>query len=187
MFVVGLAGKIGSGKTEVSKYLSRKYKAKEMKFSSILSDILDRLHLEKSRENLQSLGESLRKYLGANVIVNAFEKDILMLSKNSIVVIDGIRYENEVEMLRRFPKNLLIFIDAPPKIRYHRCKKRAEKVDEKEMSFEDFLKIEERETEKHLDKIKNMADIIIDNSGSLEELYRKVDEIMEKYYSKDKE
>lgn len=178
--VIGLAGRIGSGKTSISKYIERKYGARQIKFSQILMDILDRLHVEKNRENLQKLGAGLRNVMGKDVIVNAFEKDLESLDAD-IIVIDGIRYMNEIEMLRRFENNILIFVDVPPEIRYERVRGREEKSGESSTSYEEFLKAEQRETERYIDRIRNESDYAIDNTDTLENFYDKVNEILKKY------
>ncbi|RLG55545.1 MAG: hypothetical protein DRN88_05550 [Candidatus Hydrothermarchaeota archaeon] len=174
--VIGLTGKIGAGKSAVAKYISKNYNASEHRFSQILMDILDRLYLPHKREYLQSLGACLRK-IREDVIVEAFKKD-LEKDKSEIIVIDGIRYPNEVKMLRSFEKNVLICIEAPVELRYERCKKRKEK-EETRLTFEEFLKNEEAETEKRIEEICKEADFIINNDSTLEELFKKVDEIME--------
>jgi len=174
--VIGLVGKIGSGKTIVSDYLHEKYGAKQMRFSQILMDILDRLYLPHERKHLQRLGHSLRTSLGEDVIVNAFGRD-MEKDPSRVIAVDGIRYMNEVKMLRKFENNLLIFVDAPADIRYGRCRTRGEKGEDK-IEFEEFLKAEERETERHIDEIGGIADYRIENTKSLEELYKEVDRIL---------
>jgi dephospho-CoA kinase len=176
--VIGLVGRIGSGKSAVSEHLRSKYGASQHRFSQILEDLLDRLYLPHKREYLQRLGASLRAELGMDTIVNAFRKD-LEKDPSDIIVVDGIRYENEVEMLRGFKNNVLIFIDAPARDRYERCVVRGEK-EEAELSFAEFLEIEMRETERRIDVIGKKSDYIIENTGTLEELFQKVDEIIEK-------
>ncbi len=174
--VIGLCGRIGSGKTIVSEYLHKNYSASQRRFSQILMDILDRLYLPHDREYLQKLGAALRNSIGPDVIVNAFEKDIAN-EKNRIVVIDGIRYPNEVELLRKFENNILIYINAPAKIRYERCKIRGEKG-EQDITFEEFMESENRETERRIDEIGDIADYKIDNTGAINELYVGIKEIM---------
>lgn len=174
--IIGLVGRIGSGKTAVSEYLQDNYGAKEHRFSQILMDILDRLTLPHERANLQKLGKSLRAELGEDVIVNAFKRD-LEKDQSEILIVDGIRYENEVEMLKE-KNGILIFVTASPEARYERAVKRGEKG-EATITFEQFLESEKAETEKHIEMIKESADYIIDNSGTLEELYEKVEGIME--------
>lgn len=174
--VIGLVGHIGSGKTSVSKYLQDNYGAKEYRFSQILMDILDRLYLPHERAHLQNLGKSLRAELGKDVIVNAFKYD-LEKDQSEMLIVDGIRYENEVEMLKE-KGGQLIFITASPGVRYERAVARGEKG-EAEITFEQFLESEKAETEKHIEMIEDSADYIIDNSGTLDELHEKVDRIME--------
>ncbi|OYT40408.1 MAG: hypothetical protein B6U86_04020 [Candidatus Altiarchaeales archaeon ex4484_43] len=173
--VIGLAGRMGSGKTVVCNYLHERYGAKQMRFSQILMDILDRLYLPHEREYLQKLGHSLRTSLGEDVIVNAFEED-MKRGPSKIIAIDGIRYMNEVKMLRKFEENLLIFVDAPVDIRFRRCRARGEKGEGK-TKFEEFLRAEERETERYIDEIGKIADYRIENTKSLKELYEEVDGI----------
>jgi dephospho-CoA kinase len=180
--VIGITGKIGSGKTILANYLSKKYLASEYQFSKILMDILDRLYMEKTRLNLQKLGASLRKELGHDVIVNAMRKDIEK-DNSRIIVIDGIRYKNEVEMLRKFKHNMLISVKASLRIRYERCIKRGEKG-EGSISFEDFLKSEKKATEKEIEKISTIADYKLKNEGDEKELFKQVDEILEKFWKK---
>ncbi len=175
-FVIGLCGRIGSGKTVVSEYLHKNYGASQRRFSQILMDILDRLYLPHNREYLQKLGAALRNSIGPDVVANAFEKDIEN-EKNEIVVIDGIRYPNEVKLLRKFENNILIYINAPAEIRYGRCISRGEKG-ERNISFEKFIESENRETEKQIDEIGKTADYRIENSGSIEELYIWIEKII---------
>lgn len=174
--VIGLVGRIGSGKTTVSEYLQDNHGAKEHRFSQILMDILDRLYLPHERAYLQNLGRSLRAELGEDVIVNAFKRD-MEKDTSEILIVDGIRYENEVNLLKE-KDGILIFVTASSDVRYDRAVKRGEKGEAK-ITYEQFLESEKAETEKHIGTIKENADYIIDNSGALDELYKKVDEIIE--------
>lgn len=174
--VLGLVGRIGSGKTAVSEYLQENYGAREHRFSQILMDILDRLNLPHERAHLQNLGKSLRAELGPDVIVNTFKHD-LEKDQSDVLIVDGIRYENEVNMLKE-KNGVLIFVTASPEVRYERAVARGEKG-ETRMTYEQFLESEKAETEKHIEMIKESADYVIDNSGTLDELYEKVDRIME--------
>jgi dephospho-CoA kinase len=174
--VIGLIGKIGSGKTTVGRHLREEYGASEHKFSTILSDILDRLHLPQRREYLQALGAALRESLGGDVIVKAFEKD-LEKDPSEVLVVDGIRYENEVDMLKGLENSVLVYVDAPARIRYERAVKRGERG-EGGISFEEFLRNDSAETERRIESLKPLADHVIDNTGTLEDLIREVDAIM---------
>ncbi|ODS36747.1 MAG: hypothetical protein A7316_02435 [Candidatus Altiarchaeales archaeon WOR_SM1_86-2] len=177
--VIGLVGRIGSGKGAVTEHLCSGYGASRHVISDILADVLDRLYLPRNRENLQALGKALRAELGSSVIVDALKKDIEG-DNAGIIVVDGIRYVNEVEMLRCFDNNLLVSIDAPPEVRYERCKIRGQK-NETNITFEEFLNSGKQETEKYIGETEKLADYRIDNSGSLKDLHEKVNEILSKY------
>jgi len=176
--VIGLSGKIGSGKGTVAEHICEKYGAEQFLFSKILADILDRVYLPKTRKNLQKLGKVLRSEFGKGVIVEAFEKDISG-SKTEIKIVDGIRYANEVLMLRKNENNILIYVTAPLETRYERCLKRSEKGEDM-VTFEEFRRADVRATESELGQIKNRADYVVDNLGSIQDLKEKIDEIMSK-------
>jgi dephospho-CoA kinase len=87
-------------------------------------------------------------------------------------------------MLRKFDNSILIFVTAPTEVRFERVKKRGEKGEES-ITFEEFMSAENRETERHLDSLENMADHIIDNKGTLNELYEKIDKIFKDHLFED--
>lgn len=174
--VIGLIGRIGSGKGTVSEFLHEKYGASEYRFSDVLKDVLFRLHLLNIRENLQLLGKTLRDGFGDGVLANTIKEDI-MNDPSSIVVVDGIRYKNEVDMVRSFKDNILINVTAPPKIRYERCVSRGTRG-EAENTFEEFVRNENKETESQIREIEKEADYTVDNSGTKDELYEKIEEIV---------
>ncbi len=177
--VIGLSGRIGSGKGTIGDYLASEYCAEGRRFSDILSDLLVRLHIPVERAALQRMGATLRSMFGDDVLVQTLRKD-LEEAEADIVMVDGVRYPNEVEMLRGFEKSILFFVDAPPKIRFERVRKRGEKGEEK-IDFQEFLRAEQRETERHLDEVKAMADYRLDNSGSFEDLYKQVDRALKEH------
>ena len=174
--VIGLAGRIGAGKGTVAEYLKKRYGAQQFVYSDILGDILKRLHTPVTRENLQMLGKGLRDTLGKDVLVEAMKGD-LEQGKGEMRLVDGIRYVNEVEMIRTFPNSALIFIDAPLEARYERAKKRAEKG-EARLSLDEFKELEKAATEAEIEKVREMADFVVDNSGSVESLHKRIDELM---------
>ena len=174
--VIGLSGKMGSGKTVVSDHLLDRYGAKQLRFSKILMDISERLHLPIKRKTLQKLGHGLRTSIGEDVLVNAFKEDIRD-EKADLVVIDGVRYPNEVDMIHEFDNHLILYIDAPQKMRYERCVKRGEKGEAK-ISFEEFKVAESQATEAHLDELKLLVDNVLENTGSIDELNKRIDDLL---------
>jgi dephospho-CoA kinase len=69
----------------------------------------------------------------------------------------------------------LLYIDTPTHIRYERIRERWDKLWESRMSYEQFLWDENLESEKENSIIQELADIVIENSGSQKELFGKID------------
>jgi len=173
---IGLAGRIGSGKTVVSKHLQDNYGANERRFSEILEEILGTLRFPIKREYLQKLGKVLREEFGHGILVEVMKKKLEEETSDAIVV-DGVRYENEVDMLRSLEDSILIFVSAPSELRYERVVKRGTRG-EAAISYDDFLKNEEAATEREVGAVEKQADFILENVGTIEELLLNLDKII---------
>ncbi len=181
--IIGLVGPIACGKEVIKKYLAEKYRAKYCRFSDSLRDVVRRLDIEESRENLQDLSTMLRQRFGEDLLAKAV---ILSVSKldSDVVVVDGIRRMADIRYLNGLPNFHLIKVEADPKIRYERAKSRNENVGDKDKTFEEFLADEKKESEQEIPIVMANAKISIANEGNLEELYAKVEEIMSELTNK---
>ena len=177
--IIGLAGQRGSGKGTAANYLKTRYKAEVRAFSQVLSEILALLLRPGTRENLQDLATNLRRPFGQGVLVGPLKKFIKQ-SRAKIIVIDGLRMLKEVEMLRSFKNNLLIYVAAPAEIRFKRLKKSGGKAGKEGVDFKEFLRLDKRETELFIKRIGKKADVVVDNTGTKEDLHKKIDEIIKK-------
>ncbi len=175
--IIGLAGQRGSGKGTAANYLKIRYKAEVRAFSHVLGEILALLLRPGTRENLQDLATNLRRPFGQGVLVGPLKKFIKQ-SRAKIIVIDGLRMLKEVEMLRSFKDNLLIYVAAPAEIRFKRLKKSGGKAGKEGVDFKEFLRLDKRETELFIKKIGKKADIIIDNTKTIDNLHKKIDQIV---------
>ena len=92
----------------------------------------------------------------------------------------------DVEPFRKkYGKNFfLVYVTADLKIRYERTKKRKEKDDEADATFEQFLEEEGRLTEVSIHEIGEKADYIVDNGGTWEALKAQVNKMMDEIGSK---
>jgi len=175
--VIGLTGEIACGKGAAKKYLMDKYGASDYRFSTILRDILKRLHLENSRENLQHISTTLRKHFGEDLLASAMAQDIKN-DTHSFIVIDGIRRLADIKFLKEISGFNLISIVADQELRYQRVLSRNENPGDDKKTWEDFMKDHEAETEAQIPDVMKTAHYEITNEGSFEELEQKLDYVI---------
>lgn len=176
MKVIGIIGPRIAGKETVAKYIAEKYNAAVHSHSEILDDILKLLELLLSRENEIRL-VALRATFGDDVLINALNKRVRS-EISGIVVITGIRFQNEFDNIRSYPQNEIISVDASLETRYIWQQNRGDKAGDIGMSFDDFTALDHRVTEQNISKLMTTADYHIENDGTLEDLHAKIDEIM---------
>lgn len=177
--ILGLTGPIAAGKEVVKKYLIEKYQAKDCKFSTPLRDVLNRISIPVSRENMQKLSTILRTGFGEDLLAKIIAEDSKNL-ESEIVVVDGVRRPTDISYLEELPNFFLIKIEADSELRYERMVKRNENPGDSNKTYENFLKDHESEADSLVPVVMKKAKFSIDNNSSLEDLYRQVDEILEK-------
>lgn len=175
--ILGLVGSLASGKETTKKYLVEKYSAKDCRFSTILRDILERVAIANSRENLQKLSTVLRANFGEDLLAKAIAMDASKLDAD-IVVIDGVRRFTDIEHLKDLPNFILVKIDADPKIRYERMKLRNENAGDNQKTFEEFTEDHNKEADRQIPEVMKSAKFSIENSGSFEDLYHQIDNLV---------
>jgi dephospho-CoA kinase len=176
--ILGLVGPLASGKEATKKYLVEKYNAKDCKFSTVLRDVLNRITIPTSRENLQKLSTILRENFGEDLLAKTIANDASKLEAD-IVVIDGVRRPTDIEHLLELPNFFLIKIDADSQIRYKRLIERNENVGDSEKTYEQFLKDHESEADSLVPQVMATAKHSIENNSSFEDLYKQIDKIIE--------
>lgn len=165
--LIGISGKMRVGKDTVAEYIVREYGFREVKFSEGIKEIYDKYHYKddngiKPREELQGIGQSLRRVLGEDVWVH-YTLDNLDPEEN--IVVSDVRQDNEFLALReRGAINLLITTSKETQV--ERMGSMGEVADE----------TLNHETE-HINE--NLADIEIVNDSTLEDLYKKLDAVLQ--------
>jgi len=175
--ILGFVGLIASGKGEAAKYLAQKYGASTYRFSTILRNILDRLFLEHSRDNMIKLSEIIRGAFGENILAKTIAGDAAK-DKNKIIVIEGIRRLADIEYLKKLSNFILVEIFADPQIRYNRLIKRKKNPDDATKTFEQFLADHQRSTELSIQDVIKEAKIKINNNGDEKELRKQLDKLI---------
>lgn len=173
--VIGILGEKFSGKDETANYLVKKYGAFHVRFSHPLDEILNSLSLPVSRRNEIDLGRGLRQVFGEHVLLNAIVERVKK-SGSELVVVNGIRYD-EFAPIKDLGA-LMVYVTAPAELRFTRFQTRQEKADDASMDFGQFLEQEKEWTERDIPSLGQQADFKLENTGSLDELYKKIDEII---------
>jgi len=187
--IIGLTGTKAGGKGVAANIL------KEKGFAYLsLSDIVREEAKSRGIENptifdFQDIGNDLREKEGTGALA---KRAIAFFKFPGNLVIDGIRNPGEVEEFRKADEFFLIAVDALQEIRFKRLIERARQSDPK--SWEDFLAMERRDmglAEKTSGQMvggcMEMADYLIFNTGSLEELKTKIEDVYAKILSNRKD
>jgi dephospho-CoA kinase len=178
--VVAVVAHTGAGKETFTGLLTEDAKplsVKPMTFSAVLGDILKRIHLPRNRNNYQKLSATLRETF-PDFLAIAIRGDIEE-TKESIIVLDGPRWPEDIAMLRSLPNNVLVFLEATTENRFFRIKERkvAGKEGEDKLTWEEFLVQENAPNEAYVDGFKTQADFVIDNNGNLDDLRKQVEDL----------
>ena len=176
--IIGLTGRIAAGKGKIVDFLSSKG-FEYYTISKVVREEAERLGLAITRDELQNIGDLIRKKEGAGAWAKRLIKKF---DKNKSYIVDGIRNPGEIKELRKCKNFHLIAIDAPQKIRFERMLKRAKPSDP--VTWEEFIKIDERDYEdkdnplgQQVGLCMKQADFIIENNTDLEELDNKIKKI----------
>ena len=174
--IIGLVGESGSGKDTVADYLRDKHGAILMRFADPLRETLSLYVEDFSREDLQWFSFALRNRFGNKVLSEALRKKISPI-REGIVFINGMRVLEDYDFVKSFPNSYVVYVTLDQKLRWQRIYNRKEKSDDK-VSFEKFQEMEKAEIEVNIPKIGEKADFRVENTGTKEELFAKVDEII---------
>lgn len=175
--ILGITGEMASGKGTIAKHVKLEHNGNVHKFSTILRDVLDRLYLEQSRDNMQALSTVLRKTYGEDLLAKGMYHDAEN-DEHDLVVVDGVRRMSDITFLKELPHFKLVYVEADMEKRYERIVKRGENPDDAKKTFEEFKKAHEDESELQIKDLRNYANYIVSNDESYQELYKQVDDII---------
>jgi len=191
--IIGLTGTKASGKGVVAEILKKKDFAYFSLSDRVREEAVSRGLTDYKVKDLQDIGNELREKYGGGVLVR---KTLELVKKQGNerkegkdMIIDGIRNIYEVEELKKqeyfgyFGYFILIAVDAPREVRFERLVERGRKSDPK--TYEEFLEMDKRdlgnkeiESGQQVKKCIEAANYKIQNDNTLEDLEKKIDEIL---------
>ena len=179
MRIVGITGTVWAGKWTVVDYMVATMWFVHFSVRDYLEQELDKLWLPHDRDNMSMLADNLRKEHGLSYVIDQVFQQASALGKDSIV--ESIRCVGEIDKLRKYPDFFLLGVDADQKVRYERVVKRWSSTDH--ISYDEFVEQENREIhtknpyEKNLVVCLQLADAVIVNDGTPQQLYLEVERI----------
>jgi dephospho-CoA kinase len=173
--ILGLVGTFAAGKDAAAAYLVERRGFKHVS----TGDLVRELVLENGwggldRANLQRVATELRQQHGHGHLVD------LALKHQPPLVVSGLRNPGEAQTLKD-AGGILIAFDAPHDQRWQRAKTRG-RIDDA-LTLQEFEQQQAVEQSKHshaqnIPGVVEMANHHIYNDGTLEDLYRKLDELL---------
>lgn len=174
--IIGVTGYFCSGKDTLAEMLQAKGCA-HVSLSDMIRNELKRRKVKETIPNLTRVGNELRSESGPGILGQRALKS-LDYSRNWVVT--SIRHPAEVAALRSRPDFVMVFVDAPQKVRFERSLSRARKGDP--TTFEAFAAEEKRQMSpkdgdpaaQALADCRKLADVRISNNTTLEAFAEKV-------------
>ena len=172
--IVAIVGMCGSGKSIASKYFED-LGYKNVYFGGVTMDKLKEAGLEVTPENEKMMREKLRSELGMGAYAKVLLPRILELSKDYDVVLDGLYSWSELKILEEEFDMRTIAMVCDKNLRYDRLSKRdVRPFNNEEAKKRDITEVENIEKAGPI----AYADYYIYNNGSIEEYYKRLDEII---------
>lgn len=175
--IIGLVGPKGSGKGTLAKRLKTRYKGRIVTFSDVLNDVLEVLHIERTRVNQIYLSIALREQFGYEVLAKALQARVEKMKGTAPIIIDGIRFVQDFKPWKELQNFTLISLDADIKERYRRIKLRGRTPEERTLSWAKFQKEESMPTEVSFQKLARQAKYHINTNNTLKETFKHLDDI----------
>lgn len=181
--LIGLIGEQGSGKSKFIELLQACLPEEQIgcvRSSDILAESLKALGILRSRENFTKHSVMIEKEHGTGTLAEEVYRRLIKLQTKKRIL-DGVRWTQDIRVVRRFSDSLLVYVTADVETRYKRVKDRKEKFGEESLTFDEFKAEDQSLTEKYIPIIGATADVSIPNDSSLEAYRQKVIEFYIRY------
>ena len=180
MLIIGITGTLGAGKGTIVDFLTKEKDFMHFSVRAFIAEEILRRGMAVNRDSMVIVANDLRKNNSPSYITDCLYEEALVKGRNS--VIESIRTPGEIYSLRQKGRFYLLAVDADPVIRYERIKQRQSETDH--IDYETFLENEKREMDstdpnaQNIGKCIELADFKLWNNGTMEQLNRKVEEIL---------
>jgi len=178
--ILGVSGLNGAGKGEAVRFLAAR-SFDVLSLSDVLRDQLRSEGVEETRERMIEAGRALRAAEGEGGLAHRL---VARMLPERNYVIDSVRHPAEVEVLRsRGDGFKLLWVTADDAVRLERIRTRGRPGDPG--TLEALKALEGRElasddpAAQQLLAVRELADLVVDNAGSLEDFRQKLQEVLQ--------
>lgn len=179
MRIIGVVGQNGSGKDEVVKHLRDRHGIPFLSSGDMVRALAANRGLEATRENLGRLTDEEFRQYGPGIFIRRVAETITARGWQQ-AGITGIRSPDDLTILRGAFGPGLTIIDVyvtDPRLRFERMTRRGEGRDP--LDFRQFLAQDEAEEKRfRLKETAALADFHLSNDGSLDDLRRALEELL---------
>ena len=171
--IVGITGRIGSGKTTVGNYLESRCGFQYLRYSAVLAEW--RARDSESKGHLQEVGWEV---MAGGMQAELNRRLVAQILPQRDAAVDGLRHLLDYQTLRSsFLSSFhLIFIDSLPQLRFARLNQRGKYAD-----LASFQAADAHPVEQQIDSLRPNAAQVIQNEGTLQELYAAVDNAISRF------
>ncbi len=174
MKLIAFVGMPASGKSEAAA-IARSFNIPVINMGDVVRKETAKRGLPPTDENVGGTGTALRREEGMDAVA---KRCVPFIPNSPVVVVDGIR---NIEEINYFKKTFggdfkLIAIHTPFDERFQRVKKRYRSDDMG--SMEELKRRDEREKGWGLHSAIEMADVKIDNTGTIEEFRKRIEKLL---------
>lgn len=179
--IIGLVGPIAAGKSTTVTILKQKGFTSYSLSDRIREEIQNR-NLEITRETLNHVSNELRETVGADVLAKK-TSELIDKENPDKVVIDSIRNPQEINFLKNHFGMYIIGLIAPQQKRYDFFANRTTNITgidtwEEFKALDDMELAQSGENKQQVNECLKLADIVIENTGTVEELEQKLEDIL---------
>jgi dephospho-CoA kinase len=159
--IVGFAGKIASGKSSLAKWLSEKHGFEIISIAEPIYLISKALYGSDDRHLLLEISKKLKKYDKHFWLYFAIGK--IAISRSKVIVIDDIRFPEEVLLLKQLFPTIVILLKVDAHTAWQRVQQRRADKDAY-ASFKEFRRIFESESAVDEIETRGLFDLAIDTT-----------------------
>jgi len=174
--VIAISGMPGAGKSMASE-AAKRLGLEVLVLGDVIREETKRRGLEPSPENVGSVMLQVRKDEGPAAVAKRLLPKV-EASKSLVLIVEGIRSEDEVRELKSKFDVITVGIHASPKTRFQRLLARGRSDDPK--TWDTFYERDGRELNVGLCRVIALADILLLNEGTIDELQSSFDVALKK-------